>query len=129
MNIVLSSGDWFARTRDCSIAVPGLTRATMRTVEATPAAARVLVLGAGPSQLALLAAARRQGFLVVAADRDPGAPGFRYADRRALVDGEDEPAVERLARAERADAIVGASSDRAAVVAARVAWRLGLPHR
>jgi formate-dependent phosphoribosylglycinamide formyltransferase (GAR transformylase) len=100
----------------------------MPVVEPVAAAARVLVLGAGPSQLALLAAARREGLLVVAADRDPAAPGFRYADRRALVAADDEPAVERLARAESADAIVGAASDRAAAVAARVARRLGIPH-
>jgi formate-dependent phosphoribosylglycinamide formyltransferase (GAR transformylase) len=101
---------------------------TMLAVEQVTPAVRVLVLGAGPSQLALLAAARREGLLVVAADRDPAAPGFRYADRRALVGAEDEPAVERLARAEGAEAIVGAASDRAAAVAARVAQRIGIPH-
>lgn len=97
-------------------------------MEPVPAAARILVLGAGPSQLGLLAAARREGLTVVAADRDPAAPGFRYADRRALVAADDEPAVEQLARAESVDAIVGPASDRAAAVAARVARRLGIPH-
>jgi biotin carboxylase len=65
---------------------------------------------------------------VVAADRDPSAPGFRYADRRAIVSIEDEPAIERLARAEEVEGIVAPGSDHAVAVAARVAQRLGLTH-
>jgi biotin carboxylase len=90
--------------------------------------ARLLVLGAGPAQLGVLAAARRRGLTVVAADRDPSAPGFRYADRRAIVSIEDEPAVDRLARAEGVDGIVAPGSDHAVAIAARIASRLGLPH-
>ena len=90
--------------------------------------ARLLVLGAGPAQLGLLAAARRRGLTVVAADRDPSAPGFRYADRRAIVSIEDEPAVERLARAEGVEGIVAPGTDHAVAIAARVAERLALPH-
>ncbi len=90
--------------------------------------ARLLVLGAGPAQLGVLAAARRAGLTVVAADRDPSAPGFRDADRRAIVSIEDEPAIERLARAEQVDGIVAPGSDHAVATAARIALRLGLPH-
>jgi biotin carboxylase len=90
--------------------------------------ARLLVLGAGPAQLGVLAAARGAGLTVVAADRDPSAPGFRYADRRAIVSIEDEPAIERLARAEEVDGIVAPGSDHAVAIAARIASRLGLPH-
>ena len=90
--------------------------------------ARLLVLGAGPAQLGVLAAARRRGLTLVAADRDPSAPGFRYADRRAIVSIDDEPAVERLARAEAPDGIVAPGTDHAVGIAARVASRLGLPH-
>ena len=75
--------------------------------------ARLLVLGAGPAQLGVLAAARRRGLTIVAADRDPSAPGFRYADRRAIVSIEDEPAIDRLARAERVDGIVAPGTDHA----------------
>ena len=89
---------------------------------------RLLVLGAGPAQLGVLAAARGRGDLtVVAADRDPSAPGFSYADRRAIVSIEDEPAIERLARAEDVNGIIAPGSDHAVAVAARVAERLGLP--
>jgi len=89
---------------------------------------RLLVLGAGPPQLGVLAAARRRGLTVVAADRDPSAPGFRYADRRAIVSIEDEPAIDRLARAEEVDGIVAPGSDHAVAIAARIASRLGLAH-
>ena len=60
---------------------------------------RLLVLGAGPAQLGLLAAARARELYVIALDRDPSAPGFRYADRRAIVSTEDESGIERLASA------------------------------
>jgi biotin carboxylase len=90
--------------------------------------ARLLVLGAGPAQLGLLAAARKRGLYVVAADRDASAPGFRYADRRAIVSAEDEHALERLAEAERVDGIVAPGIDWPVGIAARIAEKLGLPH-
>ena len=61
---------------------------------------RLLVLGAGPAQLGLLASARERGLFVIALDRDPAAPGFQYADRRAIISTEDEQGIERLADAE-----------------------------
>jgi biotin carboxylase len=89
---------------------------------------RLLVLGAGPAQIGLLRAARERDLFVIAVDRDPAAPGFAYADKRALVSTEDEPGVDRLARAENADGIVSPGADWPVGVAARVAERLGLPH-
>ncbi|HLB03388.1 MAG TPA: hypothetical protein VJK66_00085 [Gaiellaceae bacterium] len=89
---------------------------------------RLLVLGAGPAQLGLLRAARERGLYVVACDRDPLAVGFEYADRRAIVSTEDEPAVGRLAQAERVEGVVSPGSDWPVAIAARVAARLGLPH-
>src|SRR5919109_2163492 len=89
---------------------------------------RLLVLGAGPAQLGLLGAARERGLFVIACDRDPAAPGFRLADRRAIVSTEDEPSIERLARAERVDGLVSPGSDWPVGIAARVAARLGLAH-
>ena len=89
---------------------------------------RLLVLGAGPAQIGLLRAARERDLFVIAVDRDPSAPGFAYADKRALVSTEDEPAVDRLARAESVDGIISPGADWPVGVAARVAARLGLPH-
>ena len=91
-------------------------------------AQRLLVLGAGPSQLGLLRAARARGLFTIAVYRDPAAPGFRYASRRAIFSSEDEVAVERLAGAERVDGIVAPGTDWQVAIAARVAHRLGLPH-
>lgn len=89
---------------------------------------RLLVLGAGPAQLGLLAAARARELHVIAVDREPSAPGFRYADRRAIVSTEDESAIERLAGAERVDGLVAPGIDWPVAIAARVAERLALPH-
>jgi biotin carboxylase len=88
----------------------------------------VLVLGAGPAQLGLLATARERGFFVIAADRDPAAPGFRYASRRAIVSVEDEVGIERLAEAENVEGVIAPGIDWPVAIAARVSERLGLPH-
>jgi len=61
-------------------------------------------------------------------DRDPAAPGFRFADRRCILSTEDEPAIERLADALGADGIISPGTDWPVAVAARIAARLGLPH-
>jgi biotin carboxylase len=89
---------------------------------------RLLVLGAGPAQLGLLAAAHKRDLHVIAVDRDPDAPGFRYADRRAIISTEDELGIERLAEAERVDGIIAPGLDWPVGIAARVASKLGLPH-
>jgi len=89
---------------------------------------RLLVLGAGPAQLGLLAAARARELHVIAVDRDPSAPGFRYADRRAIVSTEDESGIERLAAAERVDGLIAPGIDWPVAIAARAAERLALPH-
>jgi biotin carboxylase len=89
---------------------------------------RLLVLGAGAPQLGLLEAAKRRGLSVVAVDRDPAAPGFRLVERRALIAADDEPAVHRLAEAERIDGVISPANDWSVPIAARVAHRLGLPH-
>jgi biotin carboxylase len=89
---------------------------------------RLLVLGAGPAQLGLLAAARERGLFVIALDRDPAAPGFRFADRRAIISTEDEQGIERLAAAERVEGIIAPGTDWPVAIAARVAERMGLPH-
>ena len=89
---------------------------------------RLLVLGAGPAQLGLLAAARARELYVIAVDREPSAPGFRYSDRRAIVSTEDESGIERLAGAERVDGLIAPGIDWPVAIAARTAERLGLPH-
>jgi len=89
---------------------------------------RLLVLGAGPAQLGLLEAARDRGVWLAVVDRDPAAPGFRFADRRCILSTEDEPAIERLVAALGIDGIVSPGTDWPVGVAARLAERAGLPH-
>jgi biotin carboxylase len=89
---------------------------------------RLLVLGAGPAQLGLLRAAHERGLFVIALDRDPAAPGFEFADRRAVVSTEDEPAIGMLAAAEDLDGVIAPGIDWPVAIAARVAARLGLSH-
>lgn len=93
-----------------------------------PPGKRLLVLGAGPAQLGLLQAARERGLFVIAVDRDPAAPGFRYADRRAIISTEDEPRIDHLAVAERIHGVIAPGIDWPVAIAARVAERHRLPH-
>ena len=90
--------------------------------------ARLLVLGAGAAQLGLLEAAHARGLTVIAADRDPSASGFALATERAIISSEDEPGIERLARARNVDGIVSPGADWPVGVAARVAERVGVAH-
>jgi biotin carboxylase len=90
--------------------------------------ARLLVLGAGPAQLGLLEAARGRDLHTTAADRDAQAIAFELADERAVISTDDEPALERLARAREVDGIVSPGADWTVGVAARIAERVGLPH-
>jgi biotin carboxylase len=89
---------------------------------------RLLVLGAGPAQLGLLAASRERGLFVIALDRDPAAVGFQYADRRAIISTEDEHGIERLAAAEAVEGLIAPGIDWPVGIAARVAEKMGLPH-
>jgi biotin carboxylase len=89
---------------------------------------RLLVLGAGPAQLGLLEAARKRGLYTIAVDRDPAAPGFALADRRAIISTEDERGIERLAGAERVDGVIAPGIDWPVGIAARVAAKLGIRH-
>jgi biotin carboxylase len=94
----------------------------------TPDPKRLLVLGAGPAQIGLLRAARERGLFVIACDRDPGALGFEFADRRAVVSTEDERTLVQLARAEGVHGLIAPGIDWPVAIAARIAAQLGLPH-
>jgi biotin carboxylase len=87
----------------------------------------VLFLGASVSQLPAIKQARRSGWRVFAVDADPTAIGFVEADAVEAVDFTDLDRVIEVARAERVDAVVAISTDRAVPIAAAVAERLGLP--
>ena len=65
---------------------------------------------------------------MIALDRDPAAPGFQYADRRAIISTEDEQGIAHLADAEGVEGIIAPGIDWPVAIAARVAERMGLPH-
>src|SRR5262249_25764901 len=76
----------------------------------------------------LLDATRGRDLHVIAADRDPQAIAFELADERAVISTDDDPALERLARAREIDGIISPGADWPVGVAARIAERIGLPH-
>ena len=80
----------------------------------------------GARQTGLLATARARGYHVIAVDRDPRAPGFQLAHRRAILEPDDEVALERLAAIGRVEGVVGTGATTA--VAARLAARFRLRH-
>ncbi len=65
---------------------------------------------------------------MIALDRDPSAPGFALADRRAIISTEDERGIERLAKAERVDGVIAPGIDWPVAIAARVAEKIGVSH-
>lgn len=88
----------------------------------------VLFLGASNQQLAPIEYARQAGYRVVTCDNRPENPGHALADAvHDTVSTTDRDGVLRVARAERADAIVCYGSDVGAPAAAYVARALGLP--
>jgi biotin carboxylase len=93
----------------------------------TAHSSRVLVLGGGSSQLGLLAACRARRLFVVLADRDPEAPGRKFADAFDAASTFDLDAIRRTAVQRGVDAVITAGTDQPVLVAARVASELGLP--
>ena len=89
---------------------------------------RLLVVGGGPAQLGLLAAARARGLETVVCDRDESALALRLADRHAVVSTEDEAGIEQVARDEEVAGLIAPGIDWPVAICARVAARLGLPY-
>lgn len=77
--------------------------------------------------MGILMAARGRGLFVIACERDPSAPGFKFADRRAILSRVDEVELGRLALAEGVKAVAATGSDQTLPIASRLSERLGLP--
>ena len=88
---------------------------------------RVLVVGAGPFQVDLIASAKALGAEVIAVDRLPDAPGMALADHACAIDIIDADAVVDLARRMQVDAVLTAASDAAVSAVAAVVDALRLP--
>ena len=88
----------------------------------------IVSVAAGASQLALIRAAKRLGYAVIAVDRDPHAPGFAEADATVVVSTHDPDAVLAgvlpLRERFRVRAVLAKSSGEPVATAARLAREL-----
>ena len=88
---------------------------------------RLLVLGAGRGQLPVLQAARRMGLAVLAADPDPAAPGFDWADARLCCDLGDAARLTSEARGWGAEGVLTFAADYPMPALAALCDALSLP--
>jgi biotin carboxylase len=87
----------------------------------------LLMLGGADIQVTAIQRAKELGYRVVTCDYLPNNPGHRFADAYHNVSTTDLDAVLDVARRERIAGISAYASDPAAVTAAYVAERMGLP--
>ena len=88
---------------------------------------KILLLGGSAQQLVAIRAAKALGFYTVVMDYLPDNPGQYEADKFYGESTTDVEAVYRIAKEEQVEGILAYASDPAALPAAIVAERLGLP--
>lgn len=88
---------------------------------------KILLLGGSAQQLVAIRAAKELGYYTVVMDYLPDNPGQYEADKFYGESTTDVEAVYRIAKEENVDGILAYASDPAALPAAIVAERLGLP--
>lgn len=88
---------------------------------------KILLLGGSSQQLVAIRAAKELGYYTVVIDYLPDNPGQYEADKFYGESTTDVEAVYRIAKDEKVDGILAYASDPAALPAAIVAERLGLP--
>lgn len=88
---------------------------------------KILLLGGSAQQLVAIEAAKKLGYYTVVCDYLPDNPGQYIADKFYGISTTDVEAVYEVAKTEKVDGILAYASDPAALPAAIVAERLGLP--
>ena len=88
---------------------------------------KILLLGGSAQQVIAIKTAKRLGYYTVLCDYLPDNPGQYVADKYYNVSTTDIEAVYKVAKEEAVDGILAYASDPAALPAAVVAERLGLP--
>lgn len=88
---------------------------------------KILLLGGSAQQLVAIRAARKLGYYTVVCDYLPDNPGQYEADKYYNDSTTDVEAVFKIAKEEKVNGILAYASDPAALPAAIVAERLGLP--
>ena len=88
---------------------------------------KLLLLGGSAQQVVAIRSAKEMGYYTVLCDYLPDNPGQYVADKYYNASTTDVEAVYEIAKAEQVDGILAYASDPAALPAALVADRLGLP--
>ena len=88
---------------------------------------KILIIGAGPVQVAGIQRARELGFHVIAADDNPNAPGLALADHADVGHVRDIAYITALARAEGVEGVFSISVEQAVKTIATVCHNLRLP--
>ena len=87
---------------------------------------RLMILGAGPNQIPLIKAAKKNGYYVIACDNNENAPGVKLADEMCLASIIDREVVFEKAKELNLDGIIS-NSEPAMPIVAYVGNKLGLP--
>lgn len=87
---------------------------------------KLLVLAAGILQITVIKKAKAMGYYVIAADGDPNARGFLYADKAICANITDEEVMLKIAREEGVDGVIHPCSEVSMNVMGRINEELGL---
>lgn len=87
---------------------------------------KLLVLAAGILQISVIKKAKAMGYYVIAADGDPNARGFNYADKAICANITDEEVMLKIARDEGVDGVIHPCSEVSMNVMGRINDELGL---
>lgn len=87
---------------------------------------KLLILGAGISQVPIIRKAKASGFYTVVVDYNPEAPGIKFADKFLEVSTNDKEAVLKAVKSDKIDCIL-TTSDYPVNVVAYVGKETGLP--
>jgi biotin carboxylase len=88
---------------------------------------RLLIIGAGTEQIAVIEEAKKMGHYVIVTDFNPKAPGIPFADKFVLVSTTDGPGNVQVGKSERIDGVLTVCSETAVPTVAFVADKLNLP--
>lgn len=87
---------------------------------------RLLVLAAGILQVPIIKRAKEMGIFVIAADGNPNAIGFQYADKSICANITDEEEMLKIAKEENIDGVIHPCSEVSMNVMGRINEELGL---
>lgn len=88
---------------------------------------KILVIGAGFLQIALIKKAKEYGLYTLAIDGNSNAPGFLYADEWKCIDITDEVRCLEYAKEKEINGVITAATDYGILTTARIADEMNLP--